>query len=218
MEARSESRDRSHRRDSRMWRAASSASVTTPRSGPWPTAAEAARSRLFSRVAGRPAQARSIAPGCRRWCRGARAKTASSHRTCSTGTRASRAGGPARSSSKRPAFAMCRAARCCASGTSASCRACATSCAWCAKRATGRRGCFIQIIDFLTIRRRPDPARYFAQFLAITARHRAALGPVTMRRTMRCARGSPRCRASNSWQGARRRASSNRSTSATASA
>jgi 2,4-dienoyl-CoA reductase-like NADH-dependent reductase (Old Yellow Enzyme family) len=35
---------------------------------------------------------------------------------------------------------------------------------------------FIQIIDFLTIRRRPDPARYFAQFLTITDRHRAAHG------------------------------------------
>ncbi len=34
----------------------------------------------------------------------------------------------------------------------------------------------IQIIDFLMIRRRPDPARYFAQFLAITPRHRQALG------------------------------------------
>jgi 2,4-dienoyl-CoA reductase-like NADH-dependent reductase (Old Yellow Enzyme family) len=35
---------------------------------------------------------------------------------------------------------------------------------------------FIQIIDFLTIRRRPDPARYFAQFLAITPHHRRAFG------------------------------------------
>jgi dimethylglycine catabolism A len=35
---------------------------------------------------------------------------------------------------------------------------------------------FIQIIDFLTIRRRPDPARYFAQFLTITPRHRSAFG------------------------------------------
>jgi 2,4-dienoyl-CoA reductase-like NADH-dependent reductase (Old Yellow Enzyme family) len=35
---------------------------------------------------------------------------------------------------------------------------------------------FIQIIDFLTIRRRPDPARYFAQFLTITDRHHAAHG------------------------------------------
>ena len=34
----------------------------------------------------------------------------------------------------------------------------------------------IQVIDFLSIRRRPDPARYFAQFLTITARHRSALG------------------------------------------
>jgi dimethylglycine catabolism A len=34
----------------------------------------------------------------------------------------------------------------------------------------------IQIIDFLTIRRRPDPARYFAQFLIINERHRSAFG------------------------------------------
>jgi 2,4-dienoyl-CoA reductase-like NADH-dependent reductase (Old Yellow Enzyme family) len=40
----------------------------------------------------------------------------------------------------------------------------------------GETRVFIQIIDFLTIRRRPDPARYFAQFLAITARHRSAFG------------------------------------------
>ncbi|MDB6090544.1 MAG: oxidase [Gammaproteobacteria bacterium] len=40
----------------------------------------------------------------------------------------------------------------------------------------GETRLFIQIIDFLAIRRRPDPARYFAQFLAITARHRSAFG------------------------------------------
>jgi 2,4-dienoyl-CoA reductase-like NADH-dependent reductase (Old Yellow Enzyme family) len=40
----------------------------------------------------------------------------------------------------------------------------------------GHTRLFIQIIDFLTIRRRPDPARYFAQFLPITERHRAAYG------------------------------------------
>jgi dimethylglycine catabolism A len=34
----------------------------------------------------------------------------------------------------------------------------------------------IQIIDFLSIRRRPDPARYFAQFLVVTPRHRSAFG------------------------------------------
>src|ERR1700742_3162680 len=38
----------------------------------------------------------------------------------------------------------------------------------------GQTRLLIQIIDFLTIRRRPDPARYFAQFLAITSRHRSA--------------------------------------------
>ncbi|HEY5264079.1 MAG TPA: hypothetical protein VIJ37_03740 [Steroidobacteraceae bacterium] len=40
----------------------------------------------------------------------------------------------------------------------------------------GETRIFIQVIDFLTIRRRPDPARYFAQFLTITARHRSAFG------------------------------------------
>ncbi len=40
----------------------------------------------------------------------------------------------------------------------------------------GQTRLFIQVIDFLTIRRRPDPARYFSQFLAITARHRSAHG------------------------------------------
>jgi len=36
----------------------------------------------------------------------------------------------------------------------------------------------IQVIDFLTIRRRPDPVRYFAQFLVITPRHRSAFGRI----------------------------------------
>ncbi len=35
---------------------------------------------------------------------------------------------------------------------------------------------FIQLIDFLAIRRRPDPQRFLGQFLAITERHRAACG------------------------------------------
>ena len=35
---------------------------------------------------------------------------------------------------------------------------------------------FIQLIDFLSIRRRPDPDRFFAQFLEITAQHRRRLG------------------------------------------
>ena len=40
----------------------------------------------------------------------------------------------------------------------------------------GHTRLLIQIIDFLTIRRRPDPARYFSQFLTITPQHRAAFG------------------------------------------
>jgi len=40
----------------------------------------------------------------------------------------------------------------------------------------GETRLFIQLIDFLTIRRRPLAARYFAQFLQITPAHRAACG------------------------------------------
>jgi len=40
----------------------------------------------------------------------------------------------------------------------------------------GHTKLFIQLIDFLSIRRRPVPSRYFAQFLVITPRHRAAFG------------------------------------------
>ena len=39
----------------------------------------------------------------------------------------------------------------------------------------GRTRLFIQIIDFLRIRRRPEPERYFREFLALTDRHRALL-------------------------------------------
>jgi dimethylglycine catabolism A len=38
----------------------------------------------------------------------------------------------------------------------------------------GQTRLFIQLIDFLSIRRRPEPSRYFGQFLAITPRHRKA--------------------------------------------
>jgi 2,4-dienoyl-CoA reductase-like NADH-dependent reductase (Old Yellow Enzyme family) len=40
----------------------------------------------------------------------------------------------------------------------------------------GETKLFIQLIDFLSIRRRPPPSRFFAEFLAITAQHRAAFG------------------------------------------
>ena len=39
----------------------------------------------------------------------------------------------------------------------------------------GRTRLLIQIIDFLAVRRRPDPAKYFARFLRIEDRHREAL-------------------------------------------
>ena len=40
----------------------------------------------------------------------------------------------------------------------------------------GRTRLFIQLIDFLAIRRRPEPAKFFERFLQVTPAHRAALG------------------------------------------
>src|SRR6185369_10372366 len=38
---------------------------------------------------------------------------------------------------------------------------------------------FIQIIDFLAVKRRPDRAKYFQRFLQIDERHRSALAEIT---------------------------------------
>jgi dimethylglycine catabolism A len=40
----------------------------------------------------------------------------------------------------------------------------------------GETRLYIQLIDFLSVRRRPDPQRFFARFLAITPEHRRELG------------------------------------------
>ncbi len=42
-------------------------------------------------------------------------------------------------------------------------------------RSAGRTRLFIQLIDFLRIRRRPEPAKFFAKILTLTERHRALL-------------------------------------------
>jgi dimethylglycine catabolism A len=44
----------------------------------------------------------------------------------------------------------------------------------------GRTALFIQLIDFLTIRRRPNPEKYFGQFLEVTDAHRRALGEAAL--------------------------------------
>jgi dimethylglycine catabolism A len=43
----------------------------------------------------------------------------------------------------------------------------------------GETKLFIQIIDFLAVKRRPDPVKYFQRFLEITDRHRDRLSEVT---------------------------------------
>jgi 2,4-dienoyl-CoA reductase-like NADH-dependent reductase (Old Yellow Enzyme family) len=40
----------------------------------------------------------------------------------------------------------------------------------------GRTRLLVQLIDFLVVRRRPEPQKFFERFLAVTDRHRAALG------------------------------------------
>jgi len=47
------------------------------------------------------------------------------------------------------------------------------------KESGGHTRLFIQCIDFLAIRRRPDPKRYLGEFMQITDRHRAVLGDGT---------------------------------------
>ncbi|MFN7974732.1 MAG: NADH:flavin oxidoreductase [Acidobacteriota bacterium] len=44
------------------------------------------------------------------------------------------------------------------------------------RASAGRTRLLIQVIDFLAIRRRPDPGRFLREFLAITDRHRELLG------------------------------------------
>ena len=43
----------------------------------------------------------------------------------------------------------------------------------------GQTKLFIQIIDFLSVKRRPDPAKYFERFLQITDDHRRAIAKIT---------------------------------------
>ena len=43
----------------------------------------------------------------------------------------------------------------------------------------GHTKLFIQIIDFLAVKRRPDPAKYFHRFLQITEHHRQAISELT---------------------------------------
>ena len=43
------------------------------------------------------------------------------------------------------------------------------------ERSGGQTRLFLQILDFLAIRRRPEPAKYFARFLQLEERHRSAV-------------------------------------------
>ena len=77
---------------------------------------------------------------------------------------------------KRPAFATCRAGRCCASGTIAFLPGLRRLVETVQRASLGRTRLLIQLIDFLAIRRRPERQKFLERFLTITDRHRAALG------------------------------------------
>jgi dimethylglycine catabolism A len=47
------------------------------------------------------------------------------------------------------------------------------------RASSGRTRLLIQIIDFLSVRRRPEPSKFFARFLELTPRHRRALAEAT---------------------------------------
>jgi 2,4-dienoyl-CoA reductase-like NADH-dependent reductase (Old Yellow Enzyme family) len=47
------------------------------------------------------------------------------------------------------------------------------------RKSGGHTRLFIQIIDFLTVKRRPEKSRYFERFLALEERHRRALAELT---------------------------------------
>jgi len=65
----------------------------------------------------------------------------------------------------------------------------------------GRTRLFIQIIDFLAIRRRPEPAKFFQRFLSLTQAHRRAVDGAGVSDTEVRARlkpdGKRRCRRAN---------------------
>ena len=51
----------------------------------------------------------------------------------------------------------------------------------------GQTRLFIQLIDFLAIRRRPEPSKFFERFLQVTDAHRRAVGGEALAKR-RCAR------------------------------
>ena len=144
----------------------------------WPTAEEAARSRLFS-----PSPSASLkheaGRGFRRWFPGARLKTVLSRSKISTGTGVLLKDGRECSLLKPLACATFRAVLCCASATIDSFPDCGSLSKQCVKRAMVETLLFIQIIDFLAVKRRPEKAKYFQRFLVVDDHHRRALAEVT---------------------------------------
>ena len=87
--------------------------------------------------------------------------------------------GRPRWSSKPPAYAIFPVARCCELATIDFFPACGNWSRRFAKPAQGHTKLFIQIIDFLAVKRRPEPQKYFQRFLEITEHHRQAIAELT---------------------------------------
>ena len=159
--------------------------------GRWPSAAEAARSRLFPPIRVGRAGAAPADLGARDGAL-ARDRRRLGHAERARLVRALRArAARAPWSSRPPAFATFRAARCCASATLASCRACAALVDAVRRASGGETRLFIQLIDFLS-----DPAAAgSAQVLRALPRHHRRASPRARHGRMRteapCVRGSP---------------------------
>ena len=153
---------------------------------------------LFSPRRSRPLR-RATARGCRRWCRGARPTTASSRDDVLDWYARFAEGRPGRDRRRGDRHSRrAERARSCASATTASSRASRGSSRRCSEASGGETRLFIQLIDFLAIRRRPDAREVLRPLPAAQRAHRDALARIAgderwlTRRTTRCARSSRR--------------------------
>ena len=109
------------------------------------------------------------APGCRRWCRGARPTTASSPTRSSTGTSASREGSPGAIVVEATGIRDIPSGPLLRIGHDRFLPGLRELVETVRRASDGRTRLLIQVIDFLAVRRRPEPEKFFARFLAITA-------------------------------------------------
>ena len=115
-------------------------------------------------------------PGCLRWCRGARPRTATSPTRSSTGTSVSPRGRPGAIVVEATGIRDVPSGPLLRIGHDRFLPGLRRLVETVRRASEGRTRLLIQLIDFLTIRRRPEPKKFFERFLAVTDRHRARAG------------------------------------------